>query len=64
MILDHFELRDLADLPLAEQEQAMEAFLDRWRAAVAGRRALLFVDEQHSRVLVLNAGVFRNAVAA
>lgn len=64
MILDHFDLDGLAGVPLAEKEQLMEAFLAKWRPAVSGRRALLFVDERHARVLVLNASVFRNTAAA
>lgn len=64
MILDHFDLGELADTPLAEKEQLMEAFLAKWRPAVSRRRALLFVDERHARVLVLNASVFRNVSAA
>lgn len=64
MILDHFDLRDLVGLSLVEQQRVMEAFLDRWRAPVAGRRALLFVDESRGRVLVLRRAPAVQVVAA
>lgn len=62
-MLSHLELRDLIGLTRAEQELAIEAFIDRWRALVDGRRAMLVLDEHRGRVLVLRAATDQ-AVAA